>query len=133
MSDIEIKNGTTIPTYFLMKQLKEQYGHESEFHFIIGSDLIPTLRSWHEGPKLLEEVNFIIYNRVGYPLDLTSPEIPIHNLYKPDSKNIFGEISSTEVRNRIVDLRHRECRDYFDISGLVTKNVISYIRDNSLY
>ena len=44
----------------------EQLHKDSSFHFIIGSDLIPTLGSWDEGEKLLGEINFVIWNRQGY-------------------------------------------------------------------
>ena len=41
--DIEVLNGPSIPTYFLMKQLEAKYGNNFQFYFMMGSDLIPTL------------------------------------------------------------------------------------------
>jgi len=67
--DIEIKNGEMIPTYFLMKELEEQ-NKESELYFIIGSDLLPTLSSWHSGEKLLQEINFVLWDRQCYDFNL---------------------------------------------------------------
>ena len=105
VNDIEILNKETIPTYFLMKKLEEKYGDENEFHFIIGSDLIPTLHLWHEFKSLKSEINFVIYNRVGYEINLENKafadNFPEKYIYNPVAKNLFGEISSTEVRNRI--------------------------------
>lgn len=44
VNDIEIKNGESIPTYYMMNQLKEQNeGSNMEFYFMLGSDLIPGL------------------------------------------------------------------------------------------
>ena len=37
-----------------------------EFHFIIGSDLLPTLQDWDYGDKLLTEIPFVIFERKGY-------------------------------------------------------------------
>ena len=106
VNDIEVKNKQTIPTYFLMKKFEELYGADHEFHFVMGSDLIPTLHLWHEPEKLVSDINFIIYNRLnGDPsinLELTTPPgMPKKYLYKSGARNFFGEISSTEVRRRI--------------------------------
>ena len=140
VSSIEVDNGQTIPTYFLMKKLQEMYGDQKEFHFIMGSDLIPTLKLWHEPEKLVTEVNFVLYNRVGYDIEklLSSPDMPKNYIYAKDSKSIFGEVSSTEVRRRIAEARTDSSasdfvKHYFNVSGLVTKGVIDYIRENSLY
>ena len=62
VSDIEVRNGKSIPTYYLMKQL-EQENQGTAFHFIAGSDLIPSLHLWDEGQKLIDEINFIIIER----------------------------------------------------------------------
>lgn len=131
MSDIEIENKQTIPTYFLMQKLAEKYGDENEFHFIIGSDLISTLHLWHEGQKLIDEVRFVIYNRVGYDIEqyFSHPNMPKKYIYKTETKNIFGEVSSTEVRKRIAEGRANKSEESWpwDICGLVTKGVVDYI------
>ena len=62
VDDIEVRNGKSIPTYFLMKQLEKEHS-DINFFFMIGSDLLSTLHMWDEGPKLLEEINFIVFQR----------------------------------------------------------------------
>ena len=48
-----------------MKKFQELYSPaDYDFHFIMGSDLIPTLHLWHEPERLVSEVNFILYNRL---------------------------------------------------------------------
>ena len=37
-----------------------------KFYFMGGSDLIPTLISWDNGQELIDEVNFIVFERKGY-------------------------------------------------------------------
>ena len=65
--DIEVKNGKSIPTYFLMKKLEELYaGQNMDFYFMMGSDLVPTLSSWDNGDDMIKEVKFIVYERKGY-------------------------------------------------------------------
>ncbi len=106
VNDIEIKNGSSIPTYFLMKQLEKEYP-DHEFSFVIGTDLVPSLKSWDLGEKMLEEINFVIYLRPGYEIDLTQKNelLPKHFQTIDPSRNILGMISSTEVRDRIKKLR----------------------------
>jgi len=38
----------------------------TNFHFIIGSDLLPWLVNWDEGEKLVEEIGFIVIERGGH-------------------------------------------------------------------
>lgn len=48
--DIEVKNGASIPTYFLMKKLEEKYKENNmKFFFMMGTDLIPGLIRWEGG------------------------------------------------------------------------------------
>ena len=139
VSPIEVDNGTTIPTYFLMERLRELHASEGkEFHFVMGSDLIPTLKTWHEGEKLVSDVNFVLYNRVGYDIDqmMGLPSMPKRYLYAPGAKGDFGEVSSTEVRRRIAEAKadpDEAGKTHLNIGGLVTKSVIDYIRTHSLY
>ena len=65
-NDIEVANGPSIPTYFLMKELELKYGNAYKFYFMMGSDLIPGLIKWDEGQKLIDEINFIVFERKGY-------------------------------------------------------------------
>ena len=65
--DIEVKNGSSIPTYYMMKKLEQEYKDQNmEFHFMAGSDLIPGLIRWEKGKEMLEEIKFIIFVRRGY-------------------------------------------------------------------
>ena len=71
---------------------------------MIGSDLVPTLQSWH--PQMLTVPNFIIFDRKGYEHildDSTKKEsdIPKNYIHIKPNNNLMGMISSTEVRKRI--------------------------------
>ena len=47
---IEVDNGKSIPTYFLMKKLELMYADQNKkFYFMCGSDLIPNLMHWDNG------------------------------------------------------------------------------------
>ena len=62
VDDIEIKNGKTIPTYHLLKKYEKMYP-DTNFYFIVGTDLLPSLETWDEGTKLINEMKFIIFQR----------------------------------------------------------------------
>ena len=102
--DIEVQNGSSIPTYFMMKKLEEEH-KGMEFHFLAGTDLIPGLSTWDEGQKLLDEIKFIIFSRRGYEKVLSSPhrdfQLPKTYEILNAKDNLIGMISSTEVRRRI--------------------------------
>ena len=103
----------------------------------MGTDLIPTLLQWDEGQRLVDEVNFVIYNRVGYDIQwyLDSLSMPKKYKYKKDAKVVYGDISATEVRNRVASSKKYSNGDnsLFDLVGLVTKGIIDYIITNRLY
>ena len=114
VTDIEVKNGESIPTYFLMKKLEEEYKKDNfEFHFIMGSDLIPFLLSWDCGKELISEINFVIFERKGFESILAIPEnerpypMPEKMRLIKAKENILGVISSTEVRRRITEVKQK--------------------------
>lgn len=77
-------------------------------HFIIGTDLIPTLHTWHEGDKLIEETPFVVFPRSGHPVDFSDPNeknIPKNSTIVPEECSLIGMISSTEVTVRIKQAR----------------------------
>jgi len=77
-----------------------------KFYFMGGSDLIPTLISWDNGQELIDEVNFIVFERKGYESVLDETVEKDYQLPKcmevlKANQNLIGMISSTEVRKRI--------------------------------
>jgi len=103
VNDIEIRNGRTIPTYDLIQKLKEDPENEKyDFYFILGSDLLEGLRKWENGLKLMEEVNFIIFIRIGF--FVRKENLPKKYIIVFTS---FIGSSSTEIRNRIAALRNQ--------------------------
>ena len=106
-NDIEVKNGASIPTYPLMVQLQKMHEND-KFYFILGSDLLPGLHTWDNGQELVEEINFIVFERKGYEQTLdpdfaqqSGYSLPNHYLTLKAQDNLIGMISSTEVRKRI--------------------------------
>ena len=77
-----------------------------KFYFMGGSDLIPGLITWDNGQELIDEVNFVVFERKGYEsvLDESTPkeyQMPKSMEVLKANQNLIGMISSTEVRKRI--------------------------------
>lgn len=133
VSAIEVDNGESIPTVYLMDQLNEQYGTTHTFHFIMGSDLIKSLHWWDEGDRIIREMPIIIFRRKGYDNDaiFAHENFPKNNpIVVEENRSLIGVISSTEVRRRVCENAHLP---FFGIAGLVTRNVLDYLTQNTLY
>jgi len=73
-----------------------------DFFFIFGSDLLEGLKRWDDGERLVSEIKFIIFVRIGYGLKeefLPRQYIIVHAT--------FVASSSSEIRNRIAALRNQ--------------------------
>ena len=66
---IEVENGNSIPTVYLIDKLEEMYPKTHEFAFIMGSDLIANLHYWDDGQRLINNMRCIVFLRKGYPND----------------------------------------------------------------
>ena len=76
VKDTEIINGEFIPTYYLLEKYEKEFKDQMEFYFVMGTDLIPTLRQWHEGDKLMELTKYVIFNRSGSLMIKDIEEMP---------------------------------------------------------
>ena len=62
---IEVENGPSIPTAYLFDTLHEKYP-DTQFYFIMGSDLVPSLHWWDDGARIIKEMKMIVFRRKGY-------------------------------------------------------------------
>jgi len=54
---IEVENGASIPTAYLMDRLQDRYRSEqspAQVYFVMGSDLIDSLHKWDDGQRIIE-------------------------------------------------------------------------------
>jgi nicotinate-nucleotide adenylyltransferase len=109
-------------------RLKAEYnlGAETCF-FIIGSDSLEALPTWHAPEKLLKLCRIAVGHRPGYRpdlADLTSllPDLPERITWVEMPAN---PISATVLRQRIA------CGE--DITGSIPSAVLAYIRQTGLY
>lgn len=134
INSIEVDHGDSIPTYPLIKQLEQQYP-SNDFYFIIGSDLLPGLAQWDDGDKFIDEIGFVLFERKGHEekmdpdgeIKFTMPK-KIEIIDK--SRTQVGQISSTEIRQRITEAK-KKLQDAMTTKGL--QNDPSQQLSSSLY
>jgi len=97
----------------------------TEVDWLIGADMALTLPSWHQAVPLLSEVNFLIMARLGSTLDLRALPIPFHGLASHIVAAPEIDISSSEIRRRIMAAQ--------SIEYLTPPAVARYIKDHGLY
>jgi nicotinate-nucleotide adenylyltransferase len=128
VSPIEIERPGISYTIDTVLELIEQYGDNTEFYFIVGSDAVQELPTWKEIDRLLEICHFIAANRPGsvYTLDDIIRHFGvkgynrIHSLPTPEL-----EISSTDIREKVHQGR--------SIKYIVPESVENYILKENLY
>ena len=103
-----------------IKRCKKIYDLD-EIDFVIGSDLITEIFSWKNFDKILKEVNLLVIEREGYPIDSQSLEMLKNHrvLYKVCSLNI-PNISSSMLR---LNTNHSN----------LPKSLIKIVEKNNLY
>lgn len=62
---IEVDHVESIPTFYLLQNYQKKHP-EYQFWFVMGTDLIEGLHWWDDGERLINEQNFLIFERPGY-------------------------------------------------------------------
>jgi nicotinate-nucleotide adenylyltransferase len=112
------------PTYAVdtVADVRAEYAHEVDLHFIIGADSLENLHTWHRVEELAKAVKFIALNRPGHSrrqVD-TSFGVEVEFIDMPSV-----DVSSTECRQRV--------HDGEPVRYLVTDRVGEYIAAHGLY
>jgi nicotinate-nucleotide adenylyltransferase len=116
VSDIEIiRSG---PTYAIETAREwKRLNPDDEQYWIVGSDALSGIPSWHEWEAFVGEVTIVAVNRIGQnnsvPFDFVSVEMP------------EVRISATQLRDRFTNK--------LDTQYLVPQKVSKYISDQGLY
>jgi nicotinate-nucleotide adenylyltransferase len=129
-SDIElIRDG---PSYSIdtVRALRERHP-DSDLYFIIGSDTLLELHSWHKIEELLDLCAFITFERPGTPLGAI-PENALR-LPAPWPRTLLDSCcGSRQVDISSSDIRHR-IQEGLSVRYLVPDSVEMYIAEHNLY
>lgn len=105
-----------------VRELKLEYGQDTELYWIIGADSILDMCIWKDVDELLDICNFVAINRPGYNLSKTDPRfLKKVQLFKVTDV----DISASEIRQRVEQGK--------TIKYLVPPDVENYIYENGLY
>lgn len=121
VDDCEVSR--TGPSYAIdtAKQLSIKY-HDARFTWIIGSDALLSLTTWHKFEELVTLVEFLVIKRPGHEIDATK----VHAEIKWSSIEIAAlDISATKVRAALTSGS--------DVSQWIPTEVHRYITEKRLY
>lgn len=95
------------------------------FSFLLGTDNLAKLHTWHDALALTRRIHFFVAARTGYPLDdtlanvrLRLPDLTVHRIDMP-----LLDISSTWLRTRL--------QQGLDPCGLIPQNVLNVWRQGA--
>jgi len=147
VSTVELEAPDRPYTFQTVERLREQYGDEARFFFIMGADSFAELDTWREPEQLIASVNIIVAARPGVEIDLTHlPERVRANIVdlrgQKDHRQVETEsgakqpeifltdyveadISSTQVRRMVSEGR--------SVKEMVPSRVVNYIEKYELY
>lgn len=119
-SRLEIDRGGPSYSIDTVRQLQRDCPG-AELFLVVGSDVVPTLATWHDEPALRREVTLVVVGRPGGPPTHAGPgwrilEVPVA---------APSDLSSTELRRRL------EAGE--EVGGLVPDAVIRCIAERGLY
>lgn len=112
----EVERGGKSYTYDTMKLLTQKYP-DTDFYFIIGSDMVEYLPKWYKIEALLDLVQFVAVQRSTTAIE--SP-YPVQWLDLP-----LSSVSSTSLRMMF--------KEGIEPAYLMPQTVIDYIQKNKLY
>lgn len=121
VSDIEVLRSG--PSYAIdtVRELKRSFP-DAELTWILGSDVIDSLSSWHEIDTLVREVEFLIVKRPGAKTDL---QLLPKNIRFMEIEIEALDISATQIRNAFLKNE--------DVASLVPAIVAGFIKSKGLY
>jgi len=143
VSDVELARQGPSYTIETLRYFQDQYGPESEIHFIVGQDAFSEITTWKSYKELFSTAHFIVMTRPGSKLSSIEHFIHTHiseayqydpalNRYMhPEWCTIFCvdithiDVSASEIRDRI---RHNR-----PIRFLVPDTVEAFIVEKGLY
>lgn len=123
----------TAPSYTIdtVKELQQSLGSETQLFWLIGSDMLEDLPTWHRVNELVEMIDIVVVTRAGQPptdFAVLRPSLAIEQINRIQGHAIevpLIGVSSTMVRERIAQ--------GLSLRYFVPESVEKYITENKLY
>ena len=121
VSRVDIDRPGATYTIDTLRDLREEYGEDTELFFITGADALAHILTWKNTDKLFSQAHFVGVSRPGH--ELRAEGLPNTGLSLMEVPALA--ISSTDCRERI--------RRGIPVWYLVPDGVVQYISKYSLY
>ena len=127
VSRVDIDRFGPCYTVDTIELLREEWGSDVELYFIMGSDSLADILTWHQPERLIRLCRLVVMERPGYRADMGELErlLPgiasrVHFINSPQL-----DISSTDIQRRV--------RERLPIKYQVPEAVEDYIYEHELY
>ena len=113
------------PSYTIdtVSELSQEFGSKPKW--LIGTDHLPKLHTWHRFDELIERVDFVVMRRAGEIVETNNLDPRVQEISAQLVEVPSVPFSSSEIRARI---RRSE-----SIDEMTHPDVVEYIRKNHLY
>ncbi len=127
LSCLELEREGPSFTLDTLGAIRAHYGQQATLFFILGSDSLGSLKSWHRPQEIIRLARLVAISRPGYPVDLRmlDQDLPGISQVTDILTTIELGISSTDLRDRV--------RCGLSIKYQVPAAVEVYIREHKLY
>ena len=131
ISAIELNRAEPSYTIDTVRHLRQQFGQDCTFYWLLGADMLKDLPKWHKIDELLNECSISVMNRSGFDkpdFESLVNELSAENVKKLRENAIetpLIEISSTEIRQKLAQDE--------DTSRYLHHDVQNYIKRHKLY
>jgi nicotinate-nucleotide adenylyltransferase len=131
VSDCELKRPAPSYTLDTVRQFQQDYGRQTQIHWLIGADGVGDLAHWHKIEELIDACYLTTMRRPGHPgpdFDRFEPLWGPQRVAKLKGSIVetpLVDISSTEVRRRLATGE--------DVAEMLHPDVFHYIRVHRLY
>lgn len=125
-SDYEVKLEEPSYSVNTLRHMHKEYPG-AELYFIIGEDSLAYFEDWYEPEEILKLCTLLVYPRTGKEnLDALITDV---------KKRLGGRIES--INAPVFNISSTQIREYLkngkDVSDLVDKKILGYIKENNLY
>lgn len=104
VSDIEITSQRQLYTIETLRLIQEQY-KENEIYFVLGTDNLKELETWHEADELLKNFKMLVLERGNDDIELIIEDDDFLRKYKTSFIKLENikkiNLSSTEIRDKV--------------------------------
>ena len=122
VNPLEIERAGTSYTVDTLRALREEYGPDADFCFLMGADNLKDFPRWREPDTIVEMVRLGIFARPGYRL----PELPAAYAGRIEViPTILIDLSATALRGFL--------RKGLSPRYLIPDSVLSFIEEKGLY